>query len=31
MQVPLDWENGIGSDLAATQDGFVLGLAAGTR
>ncbi len=30
-QVPLGWENGIGSDLAATQDGFVLGLAAGTR
>jgi dipeptidyl aminopeptidase/acylaminoacyl peptidase len=31
LQVPLDWENGIGSDLAATQDGFVLGLAAGAR
>ncbi len=31
MQVPLDWENGIGSDLAATPDGFVLGLAAGAR
>jgi dipeptidyl aminopeptidase/acylaminoacyl peptidase len=31
VQVPLDWENGIGSDLAATQDGFVLGLAAGVR
>ena len=30
-QVPLDWENGIGSDLAATQDGFVVGLAAGAR
>jgi dipeptidyl aminopeptidase/acylaminoacyl peptidase len=29
--VPLDWENGIGSDLAATQDGFVVGLAAGHR
>jgi dipeptidyl aminopeptidase/acylaminoacyl peptidase len=29
VEVPLDWENGIGSDLAATQDGFVLGLAAG--
>jgi dipeptidyl aminopeptidase/acylaminoacyl peptidase len=29
--VPLDWENGIGSDLAATQDGFVVGLAAGAR
>lgn len=31
QQVPLDWENGIGSDLAATTDGFLLGLAAGTR
>jgi dipeptidyl aminopeptidase/acylaminoacyl peptidase/formylglycine-generating enzyme required for sulfatase activity len=31
VQVPLDWENGIGSDLATTQDGFVLGLAAGAR
>jgi dipeptidyl aminopeptidase/acylaminoacyl peptidase len=31
VQVPLDWENGIGSDLAATQDGFVTGLAAGHR
>lgn len=31
MQVPLDWENGIGSDLAATQDGFVVGLAAGAH
>ena len=31
FQVPLDWENGIGSDLAATRDGFVLGLAAGSR
>jgi len=30
-QVPLDWENGIGSDLAATRDGFVLGLAAGSH
>jgi dipeptidyl aminopeptidase/acylaminoacyl peptidase len=29
--VPLDWENGIGSDLAATQDGFVAGLAAGAH
>src|SRR4029453_12241216 len=29
VQVPLDWENGIGSDLAATLDGFVVGLAAG--
>jgi len=31
VQVPLDWENGIGSDLAATQGGFVAGLAAGHR
>jgi dipeptidyl aminopeptidase/acylaminoacyl peptidase len=31
VQVPLDWENGIGSDLAATRNGFVLGLAAGHR
>jgi dipeptidyl aminopeptidase/acylaminoacyl peptidase len=31
VPVPLDWENGIGSDLAATQDGFVVGLAAGAR
>ena len=31
VQVPLDWENGIGSDLAATEDGFVAGLAAGSR
>ncbi|HET8966937.1 MAG TPA: prolyl oligopeptidase family serine peptidase [Candidatus Acidoferrum sp.] len=31
VQVPLDWENGIGSDLAATQDGFVVGLAAGAH
>ena len=31
VQVPLDWENGIGSDLAATRDGFVVGLAAGAR
>jgi dipeptidyl aminopeptidase/acylaminoacyl peptidase len=30
-QVPLDWENGIGSNLVATQDGFVTGLAAGHR
>jgi len=29
--VPLEWENGIGSDLAATQDGFVAGLAAGAH
>lgn len=31
VQVPLDWEKGIGSDLAATPDGFVVGLAAGAR
>jgi dipeptidyl aminopeptidase/acylaminoacyl peptidase len=31
IPVPLDWENGIGSDLAATPDGFVAGLAAGHR
>jgi dipeptidyl aminopeptidase/acylaminoacyl peptidase len=31
VQVSLDWENGIGSDLVATQDGFVTGLAAGHR
>jgi len=31
VPVPLDWENGIGSDLAATQGGFVAGLAAGHR
>jgi dipeptidyl aminopeptidase/acylaminoacyl peptidase len=30
-QVPLDWENGVGSDVAATPDGFVVGLAAGAR
>ena len=30
-QVPLDWPNGIGSDLAATKDGFILGLAAGAH
>ncbi len=30
-QVPLDWENGIGSDLAATRDGFILGLAGGAH
>jgi dipeptidyl aminopeptidase/acylaminoacyl peptidase len=30
-QIPLDWENGIGSDLAATQDGFIVGLAAGAH
>jgi|SRR5579871_3145189 dipeptidyl aminopeptidase/acylaminoacyl peptidase len=31
MQVPLDWENGIGSDFAATPDGFIVGLAGGAR
>src|SRR5271154_3968170 len=31
VPVPLDWENGVGSDLAATQDGFIVGLAAGAR
>jgi dipeptidyl aminopeptidase/acylaminoacyl peptidase len=31
VPVPLDWENGIGSDLVATYDGFVVGLAAGAH
>jgi dipeptidyl aminopeptidase/acylaminoacyl peptidase len=31
MRVLLDWENGIGSGVAATDDGFVTGLAAGHR
>ncbi len=31
VQVPLDWQNGMGSDLAATPEGFVVGLAAGHR
>jgi dipeptidyl aminopeptidase/acylaminoacyl peptidase len=30
-EVPLGWENGIGSDLAATMDGFVVGLADGAH
>jgi dipeptidyl aminopeptidase/acylaminoacyl peptidase len=30
-QVPLDWENGIGSGLMPTKDGLVVGLAAGAR
>ncbi|HXH65618.1 MAG TPA: S9 family peptidase, partial [Candidatus Limnocylindrales bacterium] len=30
-RVPLDWENGIGSGVVATSDGFVSGLAAGHR
>jgi dipeptidyl aminopeptidase/acylaminoacyl peptidase len=29
--VPLDWENGVGSGVSATSDGFVAGLAAGHR
>ena len=29
--VPLDWENGIGGGVSATSDGFVAGLAAGSR
>ena len=29
--VPLDWENGVGSGVSATADGFVAGLAAGHR
>ena len=31
VQVPLDWENGVGFDLAGTQDGFITNLAAGAR
>ncbi len=31
VPVPLDWENGIGSELVATPDGFVTGLAAGAH
>ena len=31
MQVPLDWENGLGHDLHTTADGFVTLLAAGAR
>jgi dipeptidyl aminopeptidase/acylaminoacyl peptidase len=31
VPVPLDWQNGLGSDLAATRDGFVAGLASGSR
>jgi dipeptidyl aminopeptidase/acylaminoacyl peptidase len=31
IAVPLEWDNGIGSDLAVTEDGFVAGLAAGHR
>jgi dipeptidyl aminopeptidase/acylaminoacyl peptidase len=31
VSVPLDWENGVGSDLIPTQDGFIVGLAAGAH
>jgi len=31
IQVPLDWENGLGHDLHTTADGFVTLLAAGAR
>jgi dipeptidyl aminopeptidase/acylaminoacyl peptidase len=31
VQVPLNWENGMAADLAATRDGFVAGLAAGAH
>ena len=31
VQVALDWENGIGGEVVPTPDGFVTGLAAGTR
>jgi dipeptidyl aminopeptidase/acylaminoacyl peptidase/formylglycine-generating enzyme required for sulfatase activity len=31
VPVPLDWENGVGSELVATPDGFVTGLAAGAH
>jgi dipeptidyl aminopeptidase/acylaminoacyl peptidase/formylglycine-generating enzyme required for sulfatase activity len=31
VQVPLDWENGLGFDLHTTRDGFVTLLAAGAR
>lgn len=30
-EIKLDWENGIGSDLAATRDGFIVGLAGGAH
>jgi dipeptidyl aminopeptidase/acylaminoacyl peptidase/formylglycine-generating enzyme required for sulfatase activity len=29
--VPLDWENGVGSGVAGANDGFIAGLAAGSR
>jgi len=31
FEVPLDWENGIGSGLVPTNDGLIVGLAAGVR
>ena len=31
LQVPLDWENGIGFNIAATADGFIGALAAGAQ
>ncbi len=31
VQVALDWENGIGFELSATEDGFIASLAAGAR
>jgi dipeptidyl aminopeptidase/acylaminoacyl peptidase len=31
VQVPLDWENGLGRDLHTTNDGFVTSLAAGAH
>jgi len=31
VQVPLDWANGIGGDVATTSDGFVIALAAGAH
>src|SRR5579859_77358 len=31
VQVPLDWANGIGSDVAATGDGLVIALASGAH
>lgn len=31
IRVPLDWENGVGFDLHATNDGFITQLAAGSR
>jgi dipeptidyl aminopeptidase/acylaminoacyl peptidase len=31
VQVPLDWENGVGFNIVAVEDGFVAALAAGAR